>query len=364
MEKNKLIALHGSYYHHNYGDILLMDIMRKWIKEYDEKIEVLLPYAQSYIAKDIGAERYGEKYLNEADAFIFGGGGYFGEPPQKKYLWGLRNIQRYSLPRKKLTKNNKPYAIIGVGAGPISNPLTRNSIVKTVRKAKFVAVRDEESKKFLIDNNVDKASLIETSDIVNQLSKDDIPASASKEAEEIVKSSEGQIKVGIHLGNFDNKEVRKVIIDEITKFSNENLNVSIFLICDWKGKYSDVTLELSERISRAVLVPYKDHWTFTALIGQLDLVLTTKLHVGIVSSALNKHAISIAAHSKTPRFYKQINASDRCIQLDDLREGFVYEKLSYYSFKKVNTQIIPNNIIQKSKRNKEILFNFLDSIYH
>src|SRR6202007_2101045 len=72
-----------------------------------------------------------------------------------------------------------------------------------------------------------------------------------------------------------------------------------------------------------------------ALIGGVDGIVTTKLHVGIVGCAMEKPVISMPGHSKTPRFYKQVGLSEQCIsqsgdwrpeltqKLEDWADGYV-----------------------------------------
>jgi hypothetical protein len=50
-------------------------------------------------------------------------------------------------------------------------------------------------------------------------------------------------------------------------------------------------------------VPFGGTWRTAALLARLSAVLTTKLHVGIVSYALGVYAESFALHPKTLRFY-------------------------------------------------------------
>ena len=51
------------------------------------------------------------------------------------------------------------------------------------------------------------------------------------------------------------------------------------------------------------------------MLQEFDLVITTKLHVGIVSWVLGTPVCSIAAHSKTIRFYRQIRRDQFCVPI-------------------------------------------------
>jgi hypothetical protein len=49
-----------------------------------------------------------------------------------------------------------------------------------------------------------------------------------------------------------------------------------------------------------------------SLIRSVDCVVTTKLHVGIVSTSYEKYIVSCPSHPKTSRFYNQVGLSNNC----------------------------------------------------
>src|SRR5690606_18712814 len=61
-----------------------------------------------------------------------------------------------------------------------------------------------------------------------------------------------------------------------------------------------------------------DPRTLIATLKCADLVITNKLHVGIVSVSLNGRVISIPTHHKTVRFYDQLGLGDCCIATSNL----------------------------------------------
>src|SRR5690606_18311259 len=60
---------------------------------------------------------------------------------------------------------------------------------------------------------------------------------------------------------------------------------------------------------------YENPSHLIALINELDIVITTKLHCGIVANCLGKYTLSISVHNKTMRLYKQLNLENRNVAL-------------------------------------------------
>ncbi|CAI6087750.1 polysaccharide pyruvyl transferase family protein [Cohnella sp. JJ-181] len=357
---NKIIGLHGSYHRHNFGDILLMALYTKAIKAYVPNSQVSLPFATEETRKIIGADLNGVNTLLNANSLVYGGGGYFGEPSHNKLRWGYRNIIRHVPPAKIISSKRKEYAIIGVGVGPISNRLARNMLIGVCHKASVLAVRDEESKSYLIDYGIDPDKIKVTADVVISLKSDDIPVYALKEAKRIISNSKRAKKVAVHIQNFEYPETIKIVKEEVVEFSKRNDDVEILLLSDGfkipRASY-EINRELPQESS---IVQYSDPWIFTALLGLLDLVVTTKLHVGITSTALGRPVLSFPVHSKTPRFFNQINASDRCIPLTSLKKGQVLEQLNLYIDKTKESYYPPQKVIDSSKSNFDLLKMFLN----
>ncbi|WP_404466675.1 polysaccharide pyruvyl transferase family protein [Planococcus rifietoensis] len=359
----KNIALHGSYYHHNFGDLLMLDIMTKWIKEENDLNKVFLPHASESVANVLAVDGFGIKSLLKADALIYGGGGYLGEPPTKKYLWGLRASLRHTPASHIMKVRNKPYSIIGVGVGPLTNPVTRQSFSKMCKTANTLAVRDEESRNYLIEYGVPKKDVIQTSDMVMQLNKKDIDPKYFLSVEKSFAAIKSTFKIGIHLADNPYPEETEMIKNEIVELGKKYPNICFILLRDGVGSHPAVLHEIHRELPNSSLIfPYENHWQFSAAIGLLDMIVTTKLHVGITASALGKIAISFSAHGKTPRFYKQIKASERCIPLTEIKKGQAYEVIDSYIKKLPLDFTMPEELVSSSLENKRLVQSFLKSL--
>src|SRR5690625_1789856 len=164
------ICVHGAAHATNFGDLLLHQILINWIREINPKIHVNLPYSPLSNLYDIGADSVGLDEARDAKALIFSGGGYFGEPTEDIDSWSQRNYERYVQVGLKAIEQGLPVAIIGVGAGPLTDSRIRSGIVRLFNSSAVAAVRDQESYDYLVEYGVTPERLCVTADAALTLS--------------------------------------------------------------------------------------------------------------------------------------------------------------------------------------------------
>ncbi len=354
------VSLHGSYFGRNYGDMLLMAIFLRWIKSLKTNLQVTLPIAPIYIKELLKSDSSGIHSFMTSNGLVYGGGGYFGEPPYISSYWGIRNFLRH-IPIGLLAQLlKKPIAVIGVGAGPISNTVFRRAVFQLLNKAQVIAVRDEESLRFLVEYGGDPAKILVTSDAALSLTLKDIPDIAHQRASTILKNLSQPIKIVVHVQLLQRyNSAKSQLLQEIVNWAQKNSNVGILWIQDGFPSDFQALLNLQSLLpSQSISVPYTGYWELSALLGQVDMVITTKLHVGIVASALNTVTLAFPFHTKVPRFYKQIGCPERCIPIHALKSGQVVRQIETYL---ETTFAIPNQIRLNALQNREVLFQFLES---
>ena len=150
-----MLAIHGAYYDNNFGDLLLLKIFENWAiaATGDQIAYPLVPgREQSRFSTYFPDAAYGLGQRRSWNGLIYGGGGHFGEPDassRKGYKgyrsWSLRFFLRHVLPAELCIRQGIPYAIAGVGVGPLSNPVVRRQVQRIFRHAAVVSVRDAES---------------------------------------------------------------------------------------------------------------------------------------------------------------------------------------------------------------------------
>lgn len=352
--KKRIISLHGSYFGNNYGDILLINIFAKWIKQCCEDCSINLPKANKKVTFGLPDGTTGISNLIKSKALVFCGGGYFGEQPQHPQKWAIRNFFRHATVALIARFFRIPYAIIGVEFGPISSKWFRSICISIAKHAKIVVVRNKESYDFIkrYDRNI---NVIISADAVLSLS-------------EIVKPIETYTKekkkILIHFNGRNNlpenyEYVIETIITSVKKCFN---NFEIVFLSDCEGNYYEN--EICKRIFRKLQdesIPFTqfEYNGCDSLINEINCsycIFTSKLHVGITAAALNKKVFSLWFHNKTPRLHAQINNTDNCIAFNLACNGF---ESKVEKFLKSTEYTLPSKVKDTALTNKTELFNFL-----
>lgn len=363
----KKIYVHGSYFGNNYGDVLLVDLFSKHIKELG--YTPIFPFASDFYKASTSTEVGVLNNNDDVIAGVFCGGGYFGEPSKNKLLWSLRNNYRHKRAYDLFKKNKIKYGIFGAGFGPITFNPFKSTASDIVRNASKVIFRDNESCLFAKEYAGD-IDLSSAADVVISLDSKMIPVESSLLAEAfLTKQSKTKKFIAIHITDkYKNKNNFKFIKEALSKLSKELMNDFHFIFIS-DGK-SSTQRKLRQEVDIDDMIGsfpkgcftkynYTSHWDLTAVLQKMDVVITSKLHVGIVSTALGVNVISIPYHSKTIRFYDQMNSSDRCL-MDFSSSDDVYDHL--YKFIGHDAIDIPIDILESSKSVFTSINKFINNI--
>src|SRR5699024_10102591 len=115
---------------------------------------------------------------------------------------------------------------------------------------------------------------------------------------------------------------------------------------------------LNEKGISLSIIPYQNPDKLINNLQEMDKIITSKLHVGIVGYALGKRTLSIPFHPKTIRFYEQIKREEFCIPVQNINTQLLCDK-----FEQLNSLVTSKNLLFKDAVvNKEIIFEFLDKI--
>lgn len=314
----KYVYIHGSYYGNNYGDVLLVDLFAKKIKEFG--FEPVFPFANEFYKEQTGVE-IGLKH--SVFCGIFCGGGYLGEPSTKKLRWSFRNYYRHSKAYKLMIGNQLRYGVFGVGFGPLTFNPFKAVAIDILKNADKVMVRDKKSADYFLQYSNRRDTEI-AADVVISLEKSDIPSAAKESVEEKWgRIFSNKSIIGIHVTNkFKDESTFQYIKSAIKELANKNPDTHFVFIADGKSRLNrklqqtidaeDIASNLNE--NQYSFYAYENHWEMTYLLSKLSLVITSKLHVGIVSTAMKVSVVSLPYHSKTIRYYKQVNAEERCLE--------------------------------------------------
>jgi polysaccharide pyruvyl transferase WcaK-like protein len=350
-----IIGLHGSYFVRNFGDTLLLNIIYNWIKEACPNSEVILPYITSHkeaveILNNTDTDSYKKYRVSQCNKFVFGGGGYFGEPNTnwlQRQRWSYRNYGRHIGWNKELYTNDIPFSLIGIGVGPLSNYFLRKKALQLFEKANFICVRDNESLAYLRNWESLNPNIYETADLALTVRR--------------APSAPNEKKVlGIHfpiLADFPMDKIPGIL--SFLKTITEKYTIK--LVNDQEGqmdieKKSNITRFIKDNNIEYKQIEYHDPSTLINELNSLDAIITTKLHVGILGYALKKPVLSIPNHAKNFRFYKQIDRSKFCIPSHEAD----YKRLLTAFDECIHTEVIHNAaLMEKAEFAKKKLLSFL-----
>lgn len=304
------IVVHGCYNTPNFGDLLLLDLAAGHV-ERRFGVRPSVPWPPPECRNDLMATAgNGLATCIKADAAIFGGGGYLAD---RGTAASARRLMRYSIPAQLWRAMRTPYVIVGVGVGPRLSERGAKRVIPMCRGAMRVCVRDEESRQILIDAGLDPGHVEAAADMVLALRREDIPEAARARAEEVLgPRTPGRRRLGVHLqlvGKHD------AVLGQLVEQALASLKGCDQVEVIWLADHDDGYYETAKRFGAAGLpnvrfLPKQDHWTTAALIGGMDGVITTKLHVGITAWALGVAPCGYSIHPKTRRLYRQIGRSD------------------------------------------------------
>lgn len=356
-----VIYIHGSFMNDNFGDYLIFNKL-------EEEIKNIAPQSSTIYANlDRSYNKYNKveveniyKAIRKADMIVLAGGGYLGEPDYRKWYWSINFLKEHAMPFIYIMLSGKRYAILGTGVGPVSCMLPRKIIKKIIDRASLVSVRDIESKQYIEKWGIKRVINV-IPDWVMAYDKKKLVCTENSTIYLLNKKrDEGYTIVLIHITTIRNAKSRNIIFQCLNKFIENRKNI-FFVVSPDQGNKK----QYQRACNNAKLLPkeiteiisYNNPWDLSSIINTVDVVITDKLHVGVVATRLYKKVISVPAHSKTKRFHKQVNNSN-CILLDELNDCKFMELLNSAFTNEVDCENI-DKIVMNASDNIEVLKEFI-----
>ncbi|WP_418223290.1 polysaccharide pyruvyl transferase family protein [Clostridium isatidis] len=349
------IIIQGAGFTDNFGDVLFYDIFIKESNKYNINVDILKTDEKvlQHLNIKVNKENVIRKLI-KADGIVFVGGGYMGEQPYKEkfklYKWGFSAIKNILYVGILGVLFRKKIIVIGVGAGPVTNPITRYIIKKICNYSEKTIVRDKESYEFLKSIMVKEEKLDITADTVLALHK----------YYNLKKINRNNKTITLHLSDsYKNNEKINFIVKDVEKYLEKYPEYRLKAITDHNGGGQDIAIkDLKEKFQDKInICKYESPNQLINELNISDVVITNKLHVGIVSSTLGKSVFSIANHPKTKRFFTQIGYGNRCIISSELKEGDLFNLMDSYNNQKIK---INKDTIDKAYKNIEYFRKFIN----
>lgn len=352
------IIIQGAGFADNFGDVLFYDIFLRESER--ENVEVDLINISEKVKRHLSYKNVKKenliKRIKKADGIVFIGGGYFGEPPHlknfQKFKWGIATIKNILYIGILAMLFRKKIIVIGVGAGPISNFLTKWIVKMIANYSEKTIVRDVESYEFLKKIGVNESKLFESTDTALIL----------KNYYKIKDTKENDAKsIVLHLSKNPRKSPETMmIVQEVEDFISKNPRYKIKAITDHNSLDQIETIDYLELRFKGKIEThiYKSPEGLINFLNNASVVITNKLHIAIVSATLGKSVISVPYHAKVKRFFNQINQQERCILLNDLKKGHISTLLEKFHETPI---ILDSSLIDKAICNINYFRKFISS---
>lgn len=316
----KKIAIQGALNVDNFGDVLLGRIYSDWLSQCG--CQVYAPKAKQTVLDEMPNACRGD--FSSADALAYIGGGYFGEPPRRflgKYRWGFRMMRYHLSASIPFILKRKPISITGVGVGPVTNFIAWLGVALVSRLAKLVVVRDTVSRDYLVSHWGSKNVYV-APDVALTVSRNNFSQKMKKAADELYTKLPNKEIIALHYDQQAATDEQWQLLWNETLNWLEGKDAHILLLTDQKNT-PVIEAQMAEYAQYQSLIKNSSIYTYDSvdhLIGTLSscsIILTTKLHVAIVGTALEVPAYALACHTKTQRFFNQLNMYDLCLSMNE-----------------------------------------------
>ena len=277
-------------------------------------------------------------------------GGFFGDRHDTSlyttYLW----FKRYFPIGLKFAFFRKPILILGVGAGPCKYTFMKSIIKYISKRANKVIVREDDSAEFLKKLGVD---CIVTSDLAQTITDYELPV--------VQLNCTKKKKILVHINQ--NKWAADKVLPAVQQFYEKhkeeyNIIVASDQVCPDDYAIYEKIKTFAEADS--FFYKYGDPFELCSVIEQSDVVVTYKLHVGIVACSYGKSVIAVPEHyKKVERYYKHIGYPERVLPLYRANSQTIFNMLEDYA--EVPIQI-PAAIIDSAYENFDELKNYIEAL--
>ena len=353
------IILNGATAGTNFGDYLFAQIFQDRVSEKIGKENVYW-YSSKYALSDFYADNldnHKEYKLSETDGMICISGGYFcgDDKTVKDYI---RRYLRYFKLADECIRKKIPYAVIGVEVGISKSKILQAIQKKILKRAKVVVVRNEPSfeclKKMGIENGIC------TADTVFAMERSVFEGKTIPDG--LFVEGEKRLLFHIYPQRSKNDRLTSAIIPTVNAFIKAHPEYTVILAADQESPEQETELQrVSELIEgKALVYKYSDPIALCAVIDKSDLVVTPKLHVGIVGARLGRSVVSFSDHvEKVSRLYAQLGEAGRSMPLSELTVEMGVQMLEKYCDKPIS---VPEEITAAARVNLETIDKFIDGL--
>lgn len=344
MKKN--ILLHGATNCNssNYGDYIYADMIYQHFNNNNYNVKFYQPsnfFKEHLINYDENSFK-----TSKFSTLIYIPGGYFGEGHNPTLKDNILQFLRFMPIGIYSVLFKKKIIILAIGASPLKNFFLKKSVKFICNHSLLITTRDDESYTCL-SKLCESRNIYNCGDLILTY-KPEEHLLYTKQIKKIIEKSKNKKIVLIH---YNHEEIAlNKFAESLNHFDNEYGEQDEFFYVVISDSILDNSKQLFDKFhhifNKVNYFNYSNPYELSALINISSVVITSKLHVGVIACMLNKSVISVACHyEKTKRFYEQIKEKDRCISLYDCTSEDIYELIKKYYKKNI---IIPKKVYKNS----------------
>jgi polysaccharide pyruvyl transferase WcaK-like protein len=351
----KKIGIHGAVYGRNFGDILIIQILIKYLSK-KNNCEFSIPMGFKRFTDYLPTNSILLEKNILPSVIIFGPGGYLGEPKYNLHRWNIRFVLYHGFLIILSVILRIPVIVHGAGVGPINSRLVKAIIRILFKRSAKIHVRDIES-----FNNVKKIYPGINTNILTWGGDVALGIQSTFDIEPI-SHNEYKGQVGIHMPVGSNISFPKNLSDDILSFVKNNKSYNFKILYD--GPSQKIHENLSELLSKKNVteIKFTDPESLLNDINKCEIVVSTKLHVGICTYALQRKIISTYTHHKNKRFFDQICRPKNAIFIEDYESGW-FERTFNETLKDDNFNERLFVLANETKNDLESLSRKLENIF-
>lgn len=347
------VLIVGATFNSNFGDLLFSHLFYNKCKEVGFEKVSFWQWPKHVLCDFVRNELdYHEKLSMwqalRYDVLILQSGGMMGGIYSKNGV-KLRFI-RFFVPTLLFTLLRKPVYILGCGGGPLYSMTLRKMAKFVWNRASRITVRDEETRDYFKSIGVTREIEV-TSDTAQVITPQQLlPFDRRAELDNYLKGR----KVLLHVAHFPKKgDVQdSVILPAIREFLQTHPDYALVVTTD-KAEMNDQSIVFMSDKKDYLFCPYRDCYQLASLLNCADVIITLGLHMGIVGASLGKSVISFPHnYNKTHRYFKQIEESERCIELSKVTQSIVLCQLEKFHSTPI---VLSPHIRELAKKNLDII---------
>lgn len=353
------VILNGATSGSNFGDYLFAQLFQDHLSSRLGKENVYW-YKSRYALSEYYAKRLDNDkdfVLKDMDALVYISGGYFcGDDANWKDT--ARRYLRYFRLGDQCIAKKIPYAIIGVEVGIPKSRIMRAIQKRILKKASLIVVRNDESLECLRSMGINNA--ICTTDTAFSIEREFF---ADRKLPAEIAEYDGKLLLfHVYPGRFRNERVTEKIVPVINAFIKNHPEYKVLIAADQTSPEMESELARIAAMVEGETLAYKydDPIALCALIDKVDLVVTPKLHVGILGARLGKSVVSFCNHAeKITRLYTHLGEEGRTLALSDLTVEKGLEMMEKYH---LCPMTVSEEITEKSRSNFKYLDDFITDV--